>query len=227
MSCARIARLSILAGLLAPVAALAQDKPAAPPVGWVWHHDGGVQLAGERDPRDTAWTFVRMPPGWHITTGPGSVLYHPEATASGNYALSSEVFLFKRPTEEGYGLFFGGSAMGTDSASYLAVLLRRDGAVSLQAYRNGAFSAVTPWTQHAAIKPNPGDQIVENHLRVDVAADSLRVYVNDSSVVAAPRGALRTDGQFGFRVGRALNLHVTTLDHTRHLAPAKADAPQE
>lgn len=189
------------------------------PAGWVWQHDRGPTPAGAASPRDTAWTFVSMAPGWHITTGPASVLYHPALNATGNYSLSSEVFLFRNPTAEGYGLFLGGRAMGTDSASYTAVLLRRDGAVSVEAHARGATTVAAPWTSHGAIKPNPGDQIVENHLRVRVGADSLRVFVNDSSVLAIPRGSLQADGVFGFRVGRGLNLHVTTLDHTHHIAP--------
>lgn len=227
MRIARAVGLSLLAGSVAPLAALAQDKPAAPPEGWVWQHDRAVRAAGTVDPRDTAWTFVQMPPGWHITTGPGSVLYHPDARATGHYSLSSEIFLFKKPTEEGYGLFFGGQAMGTDSAAYVAVLLRRDGAVSVQSFRAGAATMIAPWTPHAAIKPNAGDQIVENHLRVHVGADSLQIFVNESSVLAVPRGSLHTDGHFGFRVGRALNLHVTTLDFTRHLAPVTPPAGKD
>lgn len=215
MRIARVVVLSLLAGSFAPLAARAQEQPAQPE-DWVWQHDRGA--------RDTTWTFVQMPPGWHITTGPGSVLYRPDSRAAGHYSLSSEIFLFKKPTEEGYGLFFGGQAMGTDSAAYVAVLLRRDGAVSVQSFRAGSATMIAPWTTHAAIEPNDGDQIVENHLRIRVAADSLRVFVNDSSVLAVPRGSLQTDGHFGFRVGRALNLHVTTLDVTRHLAPVAPPA---
>lgn len=218
----RTASVVALIALAFPAVTRAQDP--APPAGWVWHHDAEARLAsGEvRDARDSAWTFVRMPPGWHITTGPGSVLYHPEARASGRFALAAQIHLFKRPTEEGYGVFLGGRAMGTDSAAYVAVLLRRDGAVGVQSRSGASTTVVAPFTASPAIKPNPGDQIVLNELRVDVGADSLRVFVNDSRVLAVARAGLETDGQFGFRVGRGLNLHVTTLDHTRHLAPVPA-----
>lgn len=215
----RTAFVVALIFVAAPAGLHAQDP--APPAGWVWHHDAEARLASG-DARDSAWTFVRMPPGWHITTGPGSVLYHPDAQATGRYSLAAQIHLFKRPTEEGYGLFLGGRHMGSDSAAYVAVLLRRDGTVGMQARRGAESTTVAPWTPSAAIKPNPGDQIVLNELRVDVGADSLRVFVNDSSVLAVPRADLQTDGQFGFRVGRGLNLHVTTLDHTRHLAPVPA-----
>lgn len=215
----RTASVVALIVLASPAVARAQDP--APPPGWVWHHDAEARLASG-DARDSAWTFVQMPPGWHITTGPGSVLYHPDAQATGRYALAAQIHLFKRPTDQGYGLFLGGRAMGTDSAAYLAVLLRADGAVGVHSRRGASTTAIAPFTASAAIKPNPGDQIVLNELRVDVGADSLRVFVNDSSVLAVARAGLQTDGQFGFRVGRGLNLHVTTLDHTRHLAPVPA-----
>lgn len=222
----RTASVVALIVLAVPLAARAQEHAPAPepPPGWVWHHDAEARLASGavRDARDSAWTFVQMPPGWHITTGPGSVLHHPDAQATGRYALSAQMHLFKRPTDEGYGLFLGGRGMSTDTASYVAVLLRRDGAVGIEARRGADVRTVAPWTTHRAVTPNPGDQIVMNALRVDVGADSLRVFVNDSTVLAVPRAGLETDGQFGFRVGRGLNLHVTTLDHTRHLAPVPA-----
>ena len=54
-------------------------------------------------------SFVDMPPGWHITTGPSVILYDPARTATGAYRVRSESFLFDPGTRrEGYGLLIGG-----------------------------------------------------------------------------------------------------------------------
>lgn len=208
----RLAQVPPVVLLLAlPAMATAQHAHVPAPPGWTHHHD--------TPPRDTVWTFASMAPGWHVTTGPGAVLYDPAAHAHGDFSLASQVFLFPKPSDEGYGLFLGGQGIGSDTASYLAVLLRGDGRVSVQQHRGGTWNVLAPWTRNAAIKPNPGDQVVLNHLRVRAGADSLRVFVNDSSVLALPRRVLQLDGQVGLRVGAGLNLHVTTFDHTRHHAP--------
>lgn len=216
----RIVCLVALALCASVIPAQAQKVGTAP--GWSYRHDRAVVPQGTvTDPRDTAWTFVRMPPGWHVTTGPGTVLFDPALEASGEFSLASQVYLFPNPTDEGYGIFLGGSAIESDTSSYVAVLLRRDGAVSIQSWRAGEATIVAPWTRHAAIVANPGGNIIENRLRVRAGADSLRVFVNDSSVLVIPRGALRVEGQVGLRAGRGINLHVTTFDHTRHLAPVR------
>jgi hypothetical protein len=45
--------------------------------------------------------------------------------------------------------------------------------------------------------------------------------VNDSLVVTLARGQVPTDGMFGFRVGKDVNVHITTLDVLQRLAPAR------
>lgn len=203
--------------LAVPVPAAAQHAHVPAPPGWTHHHD--------TPPRDTVWTFASMAPGWHVTTGPGAVLYDRAIQPAGDFSLASQVFLFPRASDEGYGIFLGGRGIGTDTASYVAVLLRGDGTVSVQRRHAAAWTVLAPWTRHAAIKPNPGDKVILNHLRVRAGVDSLRVFVNDSSVLALPRRGLQLDGQAGLRVGAGLNLHVTTFDHTNHHAPVPVPAP--
>jgi len=38
--------------------------------------------------------FVSMTPGWHITTGPGAIFYHPGSTAAGDYHAEAKIHLF-------------------------------------------------------------------------------------------------------------------------------------
>ena len=81
-------RITVLALLvLAPAPAIAQTLQA--PDGWI--------ARPER--------FVEMPPGFHITAGRGVILYHPAATARGEFRVESEGFLFDPLGADGtYGL---------------------------------------------------------------------------------------------------------------------------
>jgi hypothetical protein len=176
-------------------------------------------VTGGPPPDQAAWRFERMPPGWHVTTGPGALLHDPRERAEGRYSLTGHFALFPDPSDAGYGLFVGGAGLDGDAPSWLAILLRRDGAVGVVRHRAGADSVLAPFAGHPAVKRGDGRGVVSNRLRVAVAPDSLRVFVNDSAVVAVPRDGLALEGGFGLRIGPGINLHVTILDHTRHLAP--------
>jgi hypothetical protein len=129
------------------------------------------------------------------------------------------VFLFPGTSTEGYGLFLGGRNLGETGAEYLAFLMRRDGQVAVERHQGGATNAAVPWTPAAAIKCVTGDSTARNVIRVSVERDSLLFDVNATRVASLARGDLPSEGHFGFRTGADLNLHVTTLDFLRRLAP--------
>jgi hypothetical protein len=54
-----------------------------------------------------------------------------------------------------------------------------------------------------------------------LTVDSVRFSVNGARGAALPVATLPLEGRFGFRTGENLDLHVTTLNHTRALAPAR------
>jgi hypothetical protein len=167
--------------------------------------------------------FALMPPGWHVTTPAtgGAILFNPENTATGRFALSLEVFLFPGTSEEGYGLFLGGSALDGERASYVAVTVRRDGRLSVWRTQGTGRAVLLDWAPNDAVIPHPGgDEAQRNALRVSVEPDSLRFEANGKRITALARGDLVVDGVFGLRAGRDVNLHVSNLDHTVRLAPA-------
>ncbi|HEX6307753.1 MAG TPA: hypothetical protein VFZ69_06155 [Longimicrobiales bacterium] len=134
----------------------------------------------------------------------------------------ADFVVFPETADSGFGLFVGGSDLESDSSTWVAALLRRDGAVSVVRNERGASTALMPWTQHPAIRPHTGSGTVTNRLRVNASADSIRVFVNDSAVARIALPSTNTSGTFGFRVGERVNLHLTILDYTRHLAPARS-----
>ena len=55
--------------------------------------------------------FVNMTPGWHVTTGPRVILYHPAARAEGDFRATATMHLFAPgQRNEAYGLFVEGEA---------------------------------------------------------------------------------------------------------------------
>jgi len=193
----------------------------ATPDGWRWRLDRPARLVTGQDVPDSAWRFVGMPPGWHVTTGPGVVLFDPSERAAGRYSLSADFILFPDPSESGFGLVLGGTDLSMPAAPLVSVQLRRDGAVRVSSTSASGVRVLAPWRVHHAVKVHPGSGTVTNTLRVAIAPDSLRVFVNDSAVVAVGAAGLQTDGQFGIQIGERLNFHITTLDVTRHLAPRR------
>jgi len=204
----------LAAAALIALAARPSTAQLPRPANWRVLVDGAV--------RDTVH-YVQMPPGWHITTGPGSLLFDPAYQAAGRYAVEIEVFLFPGTSQSGYGVFVGGSALDGAQPSYLAFVARRDGHASLERVTGGTRTAVLPWAPNAAVKAHPGgDEPVKNVLRLSVERDSVVLEANGVRVAAVPRGDLALDGVFGFRAGPDVNLHASRLDHTRRLAPAPA-----
>ena len=81
------------------------------------------------------------------------------------------------------------------------------------------IAIIAAWQRHDAILPgNAKGDPVKNVIKVDVDPQNVTLWVNAAKVLAV-RADLRADGRVGFRVGRDMNLHITTLNVTRKFAP--------
>jgi hypothetical protein len=207
--------------LLVPTVVNGQLKT---PTDWKWRQDSDAPIATGLQMKPGEWAFVQMPPGWHVTTGPGVLLY-PAANgdAGGHFSLESEVFLFPGTSQEEYGVFLGGQSVDTSpTPDYIAFVLRRDGQAAALRRRGGQTTALAPWQAHAAILPGKaGEDPVKNVLKVDLDPAAASLWVNGQKVLSVPRADLATDGRVGFRIGKDMNLHITTFNVTRKMAPVK------
>ncbi len=191
---------------------------------------GGVPLLSAQElPRPAEWKtrfdrpapesalyFVTMEPGWHITTGPATIMYDPSRVARGEYRVRSEIFLFPGDRREGFGLFIGGENLEAENQSYLYFLIRKDGRFLIKHRAGSETHVLTPWTEHAAIVKHPGSQEnVKNVLEIIAGAEQVDFLVNGEKVASLPRGQLNADGIVGLRVNHGLNLHVTDLSVER------------
>lgn len=206
-----VTRRTLLAvGLLTATPTLSAAQELVRPDGWLTRFD--MEGASEAELE----MFVSMPPGWHVTTGPAGIFWHPSHTVSGDFRLEMEVYLFDpEGRREAFGLFFGGRGLDGPEQSYTYFLLR-DGGQFIVKRREGADApTVRPWTSHPAILAyaDRGDAATaENLLAVEARGDTVRFFVNGVEVTSVPRSEAPTDGSFGFRVNHRLNLHISRLE---------------
>ena len=190
------------------------------PAHWRWVTDRPAPLVTGQVLPDTGWRFVAMPPGWHVTMGPGGVLYDPAYTAAGRYALEAEIFLFPEKSDQGFGIFVGGRALDAEGRAYLAFMIRHDGQAAIVRHAGDAITPLVSWTPGDSVVKQDSSGTARNVLRVAVERDSVFFDVNGGRVASVPRTA-EFDGHFGFRVGAGLNLHISTLDFMQRIAPPR------
>lgn len=217
-------------GLVVFILSLGAISPATSqlktPPDWSWVLDSPAHLVTGQDVPDTAWRFVAMPPGWHMTTGPGALVFDPAVMARGRFSLEAEIFLFPGDSQNEYGIFIGGSGFDQDRPSYSAFVVRRDGSAAVFENKFGKKEFLMQWSRKDGVLAHPGKGTVKNILRVDAELDSIIFSVNNSEVNRMPRESISTSGQFGFRIGGDVNVHASRLDMTRRLAPVPVNSNQ-
>ena len=194
------------------------------PTDWKWRIDGGTgSVTDAAEPKSGEVTFVTMAPGWHITTGPGALLYHPDYQTKNtdNFAVEAEFFLFPGTSQEGYGIFVGGKHLTPqERPSYLEFVARRDG---MGMIRRGTGEPLVNWKANDAILPHPGKEkeTVKNILRVEAGPIDIVFNANGKEVARIARAGtnVNLEGYLGLRIGRDLNIHASRLDVTHKLAP--------
>ena len=211
-----VIRATIFVGALAGAAiqpAVAQEaRDDAPPEGWLVRTDRGGHGATAE-----GLVFVDLPPGFHITTGPAAIFYHPDKTASGSYRLEAETFLFDPgDRREGYGILFGGTDLDGDRQAYAYFLIRQDGRYLIKRRDGSETETIQAWTDHAAIVAwdAAGEEgaTVKNVLAVEVGGSEVMFYVNEQEVARVARASLSVDGVAGLRINHGVNIHVARLD---------------
>jgi hypothetical protein len=215
--------LGVWAVMLAMAAA--QEGQPAPakkqlqrPADWVTRVDAGGA------PAEPLY-FVSMPPGWHITTGPGTILYNPAQTCSKRCHIEAEIYLFPGKAEGGYGVFLGGFNLEEEAGpNYDVFMLRWDGAHARGNWINGVrmpASAFRPEMSQYVEKGLP-DKPVKNVITIEVdevdGEPVAQFFVNGHRTYREhhrpPPGRSPYLGTVGLRVDAGVNIHVTRLDVT-------------
>ena len=203
--------------LLVPSAGFAQFQP---PKAWRWHTDAPAVVTNVPDEvRDSTFAFVEMPPGWHVTMGPGGVLYDPRYFADGSYTIESQIYHFPNSTNAEYGFAVGGRRLDGPEARYVAFVARADGSVAAWEQQGSERRMLSDWKHADAVIPNAGKEVVGNRLTLRVSGTEAVLRANGLDVLILPLEGIPLDGQFGFRVGQGVNLHATTYTVSLRLAP--------
>lgn len=184
------------------------------PENWVVRVDRGRDATISADKQDADIWFVNMVPGWHITSGPAAIYYHPASNAEGTYRAESVIHLFEPSrNREAFGIFVGGNNLENENQSYLYFLLRNTGEFLVKRRTGDDTEVVKNWSSAPSMvrwTPDAGES-VKNTLAVVVGESEVSFLVNGEQVHTAPRGQLDTDGMVGLRVNHGLNLHISDL----------------
>ncbi len=186
------------------------------PEGWEVRLDRPMEnLVISSSPDSGDIYFVNMTPGWHVTTGPRAIFWHPENRAHMLYKVSTKLHLFNPEgrNREGYGLFFGGMNLDKDNQYYLYFLLRNTGDFLIKARKGSETETLQEWTSSDAIVKYEDESVssVVNTLSVIVERQKMKFYINEQEVATLEKGDWTTGGLFGLRVNHAVNLHVEDL----------------
>jgi hypothetical protein len=220
-------RTLLIAALLAacslPLSAQERPDPATPdgenlqtPLTWEVRLDEptpDVAISADKEQADIY--FVNMTPGWHITTGPAAIFYHPGSTAEGTYRAEATIHLFDPGDRqrEAFGMLIGGQNLDGDEQQYDYFVIRNTGEFLIKRRDGSDTSMIQDWTPSDAIKtygPDAGDS-VPNTLAVEAGPETVTFSINGTEVASLPRSEVHTDGVVGLRVNHHLNLHVADL----------------
>ena len=187
------------------LAAVPAEAQASRPAGW--------KIVLDSPAADSVRELSTMPPGWHVTTGPGALFFDPAWQVGATDTVHVEVFLFPDSGPEEYGVFYSGETLESGLRG-VVVVLRRDGQLAVFRKSGSGSETVVPWQAHSSIIALPANPEgpVKNVIRLEPASGAVNVLVNGAVVVRVPGAAA---GQAGLRVGAGMNLHVSKFEVRR------------
>ncbi|MFK7845727.1 MAG: hypothetical protein AB8G77_10525 [Rhodothermales bacterium] len=166
------------------------------------------------DPDSSDIYFTTMTPGWHVTTGPAGIFYHPNSTAEGTFEASLAVHLFD-PGErkEAFGMIIGGKNLDAENQTYDYFLIRNSGEFLIKRRTGAETSMLHEWTANDAIVryTDAAESSVLNKMAVKAEDSEVIFMINDVEVARLPKDEVQTEGIVGLRVNHALNLHISDI----------------
>ena len=165
-----------------------------------------------------------------VTTGPALAYWNPSNVASGNYTVKAtfteEKYMGLNNHPHPYGLFIGGSDMGTDAQSYLYCMAYGDGRFIVRGFSGDTtFRLNAPRGEpNAAINKASGvGASVTQEIALSVKGDKVECAINgtvvgsyDKAAVVGPNKLTSTDGVYGIRFGHNTEAVVKGLALTKN-----------
>lgn len=225
--------LATAAVLFAPLAGAAHAQDASRAAagggihvpGWQGRIDANEERAGQK--LENA-KLVREGQALHVTTGPAVAYWNPSNVATGNYTVRAT---FREPSymslnnhPHPYGLFIGGSDMGTENQRYLYCAAYGNGNFIVRGFGPAAFqvNGRRPEANAAVNKAAGQGQPVTQEIAINVTDDRVECEINGTVVGSYPKSEIvgegkiaSTDGIYGIRFGHNTEAVVTGLTMNR------------
>jgi hypothetical protein len=197
--------VALIAMLAAPIAAQVQG-------GWKVRMDGS-QSAAAPDANPNL-TFAAMGKGFHVTGGPGAIIWDPAHAVKGVYSVRA-TFTLMKPSDKvtHYGLVFGGTGIEGATPTYVYFTIAQDGTFEIR-HRAGAEVHEMDKSLHVAIRKPDASGKSTNTLEVQVAPTAVSYVINGAVVSATPTRAgtgsytEKTDGIVGVRIDDQVDVQV-------------------
>lgn len=221
--------LLLAAAVALPPALPAQDLQI--PDDWTWTTDAPATQATEQDVGPDEFRYVRMPPGWHVTTTTSGIAMFPRGqTVSGRFGVEVEAFWFPNrvdgewamPGEAPWGIAFDNPEATPENSHRMEFLIRRDGAVAIRVSMHGETRMLADWKSDSTVKPHNGKDITTYVLRMEHVNEYVTFAVNGKQILKVNVGPSPFAVVPGLRVGPGLNLHIERYDLLQPLAPARS-----
>ena len=165
-----------------------------------------------------------------VTTGPALAYWNPSNVATGNYTVKAtfteEKYMSLNNHPHPYGLFIGGSDMGTDKQSYLYCMAYGNGKYIVRGFSGDTtFRLNSPrGDEHAAINKASGvGASVTQEIALSVKGDKIECAINgqvvgtyDKSAAVGEKKLKSTDGIYGIRFGHNTDAVVKGLTLTKN-----------
>jgi len=216
----------LILALISVIPVLAQERPDPQvpqgenlqvPEGWEVRLDReNPDVVIGADPESADIYFVNMTPGWHITSGPAAICYHPANTASGNYTVKSSLHRFDPGgrDREAFGIFIGGKNLDAENQEYIYFLIRNTGDYLIKKRTGANTSVIKDWSPSDTIviyDDGTEEASVQNDLAIGVEGDTVRFFINNEEVYSLSEPDVDKSGIFGLRVNHSINIHVEDL----------------
>lgn len=181
------------------------------PAGWSVRTDDNAATANVK--------VVPMGKGIHVTLGPAIILYREQHAGSGPFHALATFNQTKNSTHpEGYGLFYGGQALGGQGQKYTYFLIRQDGTYLVKQRDGEKTTNITKgWVASPAVNKTDAKGAATNLLEIDDKSDPAKVVfkVNGEPVYSLDAKATDDNGVVGLRVNHNLDLVIDGFDVRR------------
>jgi hypothetical protein len=153
---------------------------------------------------------------WEVKTGPAHILYSPGDTAANKYSVSATFEQLEAPAHpEAFGVFIGGTKLGSAAEKYTYFIVRGDGKYMVKVRNGSDTRTIADWTSNPVIPKQDASGKALYGIRIDVRDGNASVSVNGAPVTTISGKQAPLNGITGVRINHNLHLIVTPVSVIR------------